>query len=506
MELKVQAGDIANWKGDGIVVNLFEGVKTPAGATAAVDKALGGTLAKLIEKGDIKGKLGSATVVHTVDRLPADRVCVVGLGKESEFTVDRSREAAANGAKALRSAGAKRIATIVHGAGTGGLDIEKAAQATAEGMLLGLWRFRKYHTGPDEAGQIEELVILERDPGKVQSVQTGAARGQVLAQANNLARELANEPGNTITPTRLAEIAGEIANQYGLEFYVIDRAKAQELGMGAFLGVAQGSDQPPAMIVMRYWGAGKNAAPGLGLIGKGITFDSGGISLKPGEKMEDMKGDMSGGAAVIAAMQAIAELKPAINVTGIVPATENLPSGKAYKPGDILRASNGKTIEVVNTDAEGRLVLSDALVYATETLKLSPVVDAATLTGAMVVALGNFRTGVFSNDKPLTDLLFQIGEETGERNWAMPMDESYRELIKSDWADIKNSAGRPAGSITAAWFLRTFVGETPWAHLDIAGSVGMMGDGRERGYQNKWGNGTPTRTFVNLALALANKK
>lgn len=506
MELKVQAGDIANWKGDGIVVNLFEGVKTPAGATAAVDKALGGTLAKLIEKGDIKGKLGSATVVHTVDRLPADRVCVVGLGKESEFTVDRAREAAANGAKALRSAGAKRIATIVHGAGTGGLDIEKAAQATAEGMLLGLWRFRKYHTGPDEAGQIEELVILERDPGKVQSVQTGAARGQVLAQANNLARELANEPGNTITPTRLAEIAGEIANQYGLEFYVIDRAKAQELGMGAFLGVAQGSDQPPAMIVMRYWGAGKNAAPGLGLIGKGITFDSGGISLKPGEKMEDMKGDMSGGAAVIAAMQAIAELKPTINVTGIVPATENLPSGKAYKPGDILRASNGKTIEVVNTDAEGRLVLSDALVYATETLKLSPVVDAATLTGAMVVALGNFRTGVFSNDKPLTDLLFQIGEETGERNWAMPMDESYRELIKSDWADIKNSAGRPAGSITAAWFLRTFVGETPWAHLDIAGSVGMMGDGRERGYQNKWGNGTPTRTFVNLALALANKK
>jgi leucyl aminopeptidase len=276
--------------------------------------------------------------------------------------------------------------------------------------------------------------------------------------------------------------------------------------MGAFLGVAQGSDQPPAMIVMRYWGAGKNAAPGLGLVGKGITFDSGGISLKPGEKMEDMKGDMSGGAAVIAAMQAIAELKPAINVTGIVPATENLPSGKAYKPGDILRASNGKTIEVVNTDAEGRLVLSDALVYATETLKLSPVVDAATLTGAMVVALGNFRTGVFSNDKPLTDLLFHIGEETGERNWAMPMDESYRELIKSDWADIKNSAGRPAGSITAAWFLRTFVGETPWAHLDIAGSVGMMGDGKERGYQNKWGNGTPTRTFVNLALALASKK
>jgi leucyl aminopeptidase len=329
--------------------------------------------------------------------------------------------------------------------------------------------------------------------------------GRITAEATNLARNLSNEPGNTITPTRLAEIARDIAQKHQLEFYIIDRAKAKELGMGAFLGVAQGSDEPPAMIVMRYWGAGKNGAPGLGLIGKGITFDSGGISLKPGEGMQDMKGDMSGGAAVIAAMQAIGELKPKINITGIVPATENLPSGKAYKPGDILTASNGKTIEVVNTDAEGRLVLSDALAYATGTLKLSPVVDAATLTGAMVVALGNHRTGVFSNDKSLTDLLFKIGEETGETNWAMPMDPEYGDLIKSDWADIKNSSGRPAGSITAAWFIRNFVGETPWAHLDIAGSVGLMGDAKENGYKNKWGNGTPTRTFINLALALASK-
>ncbi len=508
MELLAQVGNVTTWKGDGVVVNLFEGAAAPGGATAAVDKALDGMLSKLIAGGEIKGRLGNTTVVHTFGKLPADRVCVVGLGKENEFTPDRARQAAAAGARALRNAGAKRIATIVHGAGAGKLDVESAAQATAEGTLLGLWRFRKYHTVPDEVGTLEQVVVLEQDSKKAQAVEAGIARGIIMAEATNLARDLANEPGNTITPTRLAEIAQGIASKYGMEFYVIDRAKAKELGMGAFLGVAQGSDEPPAMIVMRYWGAGKDAAPGLGIIGKGITFDSGGISIKPSENMGDMKGDMSGGAATIAAMQGIAQLRPKINVTGIIPATENLPSGKAFKPGDILKASNGKTIEIITTDAEGRLVLADGLVYAINTLKLSPVVDAATLTGAMAVALGQLRTGVFSNNKELSDLLFKIGEESGEKNWPMPMDEEYDEQIKSDWADIKNSGGRPAGSITAAWFLRHFVDHVPWAHLDIAGSAHIMGgtDHKEKGYQNKWGNGIPTRTFINLALALAEKK
>jgi leucyl aminopeptidase len=506
MDLKVQVGDVINWKGDGILVNLFEGVTEPGGATGAVNQALGGLLSQMIKQNALSGKLGKATVVYTLGKLPAERVCVAGLGKESEFTLDHARQAAANGARALRTAGAEHIATIVHGAGIGGLDVESAAQATVEGVWLGLWRFRKYHTLEEEDGrEIKEVTVLDGDPERIRAVERGAERGRILAEATNLARDLANEPGNTLTPTRLAEIAKDVAEKNGLEFHVIDRAQAQELGMGAFLGVAQGSDQPPAMIVMRYWGAGKDAAPGLGLIGKGITFDSGGISLKPGDHMEDMKGDMSGGAAVIAAMQAIGQLKPKVNVTGIVPATENLPSGKALKPGDILKASKGKTIEVVNTDAEGRLILSDALVYATQTLKLSPIVDAATLTGAMVIALGHFRTGVFSNDPEFASLVHRIGEETGEKNWMMPMDEEYRDLIKSDWADIKNSAGRPAGSITAAWFLRYFVDNVPWAHLDIAGSSNIM-EGKERGYQNKWGNGVPTRTFVNLALALAKQQ
>ncbi len=333
MEFKLEAGDISSWKGDAILVTLFEGVTSPGGATGAVDRALNGLLTRLIEKGDIKGKLGNATIVHTLERLPAERVCVVGLGKESEFNADRARQSAANGVRALRNAGAKAIATVVHGAGpAGGLDLERAAQATAEGMVLGLWRFRKYHTENDGVGELEQVTILEPDSSPLESVRRGLERGRVVAEATNLARDLANEPSNAKTPTRLAEIAKQVAQRSGLEYYVIDRDQARELGMGAFLGVAQGSAEPPAVIVMRYWGAGQDGAPGLGLIGKGITFDSGGISIKPSEHMEDMKGDMSGGAAVIAAMQAIGQLKPKINVTGIVPATENLPGEGLSSP------------------------------------------------------------------------------------------------------------------------------------------------------------------------------
>ncbi len=504
MELKVQIGDVADFPCDGIIVNLFEGVTTPGGATGALDQALKGLIGKLIANGDVKGNLGSATVVHTVDRLPAPRVCVVGLGKADEFTLDRVRVAAANGAKALRSAGAQQIATITHGAGIGALDAEQAAQATAEGIVLGLWRFPKYKSKPDE-NEIEQVVILERDANKAKAIAAGVARGRIIAESTNLARDLSNEPGNALTPTRLAAIAGEIAKERGLEFYVIDRAQAQALGMGAFLGVAQGSDEPPALIVLRYWGAGKDAAPGLGLVGKGITFDSGGISLKPGDHMEDMKGDMSGGAAVIGALNGIAQLQPKINVTGVVAATENMPSGKAYKPGDILRALNGKTIEIINTDAEGRLVLADAVAYASGTLKLDPIVDAATLTGAIMVALGSTRTGVFANDDAWAKTICETGDALGEKMWQMPMDEEYAERIKSDWADMKNTGGRPAGAISGAWLIRHFAAEgTRWAHLDIAGTA-QTGDGTERGYINKFGTGVPTRTFIQLALKLANQ-
>jgi leucyl aminopeptidase len=507
LDLNVESTDISRWRGDGIVVNLFEGAKEPVGISAQVDRALGGVITEIIKDSSYKAELTTSRVFYTLGRIPATWVCVVGLGKERDFTLDRARLAAAYGVKALRKAGAKNIATIIHGAGFGEMDLATAAQANAEGVVMGLWRYKKYHTrAADELQEedfryeIESVTLVTPEEGDRSVVQEAAERGRIMGEATNLARELANEPGNTLTPMRLSEIARQIAEKNGLEFYVIDREEAQRKGMGAFLGVAQGSEQPPAMIVMRYWGAGKDQPGGLGLIGKGITFDSGGISLKPGENMEHMKGDMSGGAAVIGAMQAIAQLKPKTNVTGIVAATENMPGGKAYKPGDILRAMNGKTIEVVNTDAEGRLVLADAVAYATSELKLDTVLDAATLTGAIVIALGFHRTGFFTNDDALARKISELGTRTGERMWQLPMDKEYKELLKSDWADLKNTGGRPAGSITGAWFIRSFVENgARWAHLDIAGST-HLGDAKERGYVNKWGTGVPTRTFIEFAL------
>ncbi len=504
MDLQVQSGDIAQWQGDGIIVSVFKGGEL-TGAAEVVDRALGGALGNIIKDSEFKGEIGRTRVIYTLGKLPATRVCVVGLGKQSDFTLDSIRRAAAQSAKALRAAGAKSIASVVPGEGQAGIDPGSAAQAAAEGLCLGLWRFRKYFGDSDETAEEDfrsdiQKVTLFVGESDLAAARAGAERGRIIAEGNNLARELANEPGNSMTPTRMAEIAREVAEKNGLEFYVIDREEAKRKGMGAFLGVAQGSDQPPVMFVMRYWGAGKDQPGGLGLVGKGLTFDSGGISIKPAENMEHMKGDMSGGAAVIGAMQAIAQLKPHVNVTGVVAATENMPSGKAYKPGDILKAMNGKTIEVVNTDAEGRLVLADAVTYATQELKLDTVIDAATLTGAVVVALGHYRTGVFANDDTLAQKIAELGNRTGERMWQMPMDREYREQLRSDWADIKNTGGRAGGSITGAWFIRSFVENgAKWAHLDIAGTA-HLGDAKERGYLNKFGTGVPTRTFIELAL------
>lgn len=509
MELQVEVGWLSRWSGDGIVVMVFQD-EPLSGVTADVDRALGNPIQRALDNKEFSARYTLHYAFYSMGTLPAARVAVVGLGKREKFKLDRARRAAADGVKDLRKLGAKRVAL---GLVSQGLELADAAQATAEGVVMGLFRFQKYYTQAADAlweddfrNEIESVTILVDDAAQLETVRAAVERGKILGEANNLARTLANEPGNQMTPMQLAEQARAMSEQNGLEFFVIDRAEAEKKGMGAFLGVAQGSQNPPAMIVMRYWGNPESKEGGLGLIGKGITFDSGGISLKPADGMENMKGDMSGGAATIAAMQAIARLKPKINVTGIVAAAENMPGGNAFKPGDILRAMNGMTIEVNNTDAEGRLVLADAVAYATKELKLTPVLDAATLTGAVVVALGIYRTGVFTNDDELAESLYEIGERTGERNWQMPMDEEYLLSIRSDWADLKNSGGRSGGAITGAWFIRSFVEKgAKWAHLDIAGAANI-GEAKERGYINKWGNGTPTRTFVEFALQLANSK
>lgn len=509
MELRVEVGQLSQWQGDGIVVTVFQN-EGLSGAGAGVDRALKGEILRALDSKEFSARYTLHYAFYTLGALPAARVAVVGLGKREKFKLDRVRRAAADGAKDLRKLGAKHIAL---GITNDGLDLTDAAQAIAEGVVMGLFRFQKYYTDAadplwedDFRSEIESVTILVDDAAQLDSVRAAVERGRILGEANNFARTLANEPSNHLTPLHLAEHARDIAAKNDLEFYVIDRDKAQEMGMGAFLGVAQGSQNPPAMIVMRYWGDKENQDKAIGIIGKGITFDSGGISIKPADGMENMKGDMSGGAATIAAMQAIAQLKPKINVTGIVAAAENMPSGSAFKPGDILRAMNGMTIEVNNTDAEGRLVLADAVAYASKELKLNPILDAATLTGAVVVALGVYRAGVFTNDDELADTLYEIGEKTGEKNWQMPMDDEYLLALRSDWADLRNSGGRAGGSITGAWFIRSFVEKgTKWAHLDIAGAVNL-GEGKERGYINKWGNGTPTRTFVEFALQMANGK
>ena len=498
MDIRVIAGNITQIEADAVVVNLFEGVSSPGGGTGAVDAALGGAISQLIAGGDIKGKLNETTLIHTFGRLPAPRVLVVGLGKSADFTLERVRQVSGTAAKALRRVGASRISTIVHGAGIAGLDPEASAQAVAEGTLLGLYTFNRYKKADPDRREVAELLIVERDAAKVAVFERGVATGRIIADATNYARDMINAPGRDLTPTDMARLATESARELGLDIEVFDRDQMVELGMGGLLGVARGSEEPPQFIVLHYRGADPAAAP-VAFVGKGITFDSGGISIKPADGMDEMKTDMSGGAAVIGAMRAIAQLKPRLNIIGVAPATENMPSGTALKPGDIIRPMSGKTIEVVNTDAEGRLILADGLAYARQQ-GATAIIDLATLTGACTVALGHACSGGMTNNQALFDKVVAAGEAAGERIWQLPMYDDYDEQIKSDVADMKNTGGRPAGTITAAKLLAEFAEDTPWVHLDIAGTARAD---KEQPYIPKGGSGVGVRTLINLALALA---
>jgi leucyl aminopeptidase len=507
-------GDVTTFAGDGLVVNLFEGAGTSAkdgrrtragavkplgGATAAVNAALGGAITTLIQAGETTGKWGEQTLLHTFGRLRVQRVLVMGLGKAEELTVDRVRAAAAEAARALRKIGARHIGTIAHGAGAGGFNPAQATQALVEGTLLGLYRFTAYKINNDTTKAIERLTIVERDRQRLRAMTEAVRRGRILAEAANAARDLVNEPGNTLTPTELARRARAMARAARVRCEVLGPAQLRRLGAGGLLGVARGSREPARLIVLSY--RGRRGGPHLGLVGKGVTFDSGGISIKPAENMEAMKGDMAGAAAAIAAVCAIARLGLPIRVTAVVPATENLPSGTALKPGDILRAMSGGTIEVINTDAEGRLILADGLTYARRR-RVTHLVDAATLTGACVVALGTINSGAFTNNQPWLEKVLAAGRDVGEKIWPMPMDPEYDELIKSDIAEIKNTGGRKGGAVTAAKFLQHFVGETPWVHLDIAGT---SESDKEKGYQSKGATGVMARTFTTLAMEMLAK-
>ncbi len=498
MEIRVITTDITKVEAGAIVVNLFEGAKSLDSDIAIMDKALDGAISQLISQGEIKGKLSEITIIHSLGKLSAARVVIAGLGKKQELTLDKIRGVVAEACRLLQKKGIDDIATIAQGAGIADITLKSAAQAITEGALLGLYSFRRHITKEAEDGEIKQLSIVASNKADVLPLEQGRDEGRVLAEAVKLARDMVNEPANYMTPGHMAEVAKKLAQDYGLELSVLEQEQMQQSGMGALLGVAQGSAQLPKFIVLSYKGNGSGEID-LALVGKGTTFDSGGISLKPGNKMEEMKGDMSGGAAVMAAISAIARLKPEINVTAIIPAVENLPGGHALKPGDILAAMTGKTIEIISTDAEGRLIMADALGYANK-LKAKLVVDVATLTGACIVALGNICTGAFTNNQELANKVIAAGARAGELIWQMPMYDEYKEQNKSDVADIKNVGGKNAGAITAAQFLAEFVGDTPWVHLDIAGT---SRSDNEHNYLVKGATGVPVRTLVNLALAIA---
>lgn len=498
MEIKIIAGDIVKTEADAVIVNIFEGTERPEGVTAALDEALGGVIAGLIAKGEIKGKLNQMTVIHSLGKLPAAKVVVIGLGKKDELTTEKIRQTVGAACRSLKKSRAAVITTVSHGSGVAAITAEGSAQAITEGAMLGTYEFRQHKTKEAEYGDIKELTIMEAEAAIISALEQGHNKGRIMAEAANLARDMVNEPANFMTPTNMADAAVKLAEKNGLEVSILERERMEELGMGALLGVAQGSQQPPKFIVLNYKG-GDSKSIDIALLGKAITFDSGGISIKPSDGMGEMKSDMAGGASVIGAMMAIARLKPKINVLGLVPATENLPSGTALKPGDVLKAMEGKTIEIISTDAEGRLVLADALGYARKN-GARQIVDVATLTGAMRVALGDICTGAFANNQELVDKVVAAGAEAGERIWQMPMYDEYKELNKSDVADVKNVGGRLAGSISAAQFLAEFAMDTNWVHLDIAGTG--MAD-KTKGYQVKGATGVPVRTLVNLVLSLA---
>ena len=511
IEVRVSTRDVQQFEGDAVAVGVFadgEGLEGPA---ASLDGAAAGVIGALRASGEVTGAADEVTLLHTLGKIEPARVAIVGLGQRQRFTADRVRRSAAIACRALRRAGAHHIGLALAWAESG-VNLAQAARAATEGALLGLYEFDLYKGGSDDGDgasgsaadgrrrrRIEAITILGR--GREHALRAAVERGCILAEATNMARDLGNEPPNVLTPTEFANRAWAMAEQFGLECEVLGPDELEALRMGALLGVARGSAEPPRLIILRYRG-GPTDQPGVGLVGKGITFDSGGISIKPADHMDEMKMDMCGGAAVVGAMQAIAQLKPAINVTGLVPTTENMPGGRAYHPGDILRVSNGKTIEIVNTDAEGRLILADALSHAVR-LGLAPIVDAATLTGAIVVALGHLRAGLFSNDETLQRVIQQAAEASGERVWPMPMDPEYEALIRSDIADVKQTGGRWGGSIAAAKVLANFVDNIPWAHLDIAG-VNARAEREPDG--DKGATGAGVRLFAELATVLAERR
>jgi leucyl aminopeptidase len=471
-------------KTDALIVLTQEGVRRPD---------LEKPLASVLDSGEIRGKFLDFTLLHNVSGFAAKRLLVAGAGKPEKLTPGGMAKLAGAAMRFLRGKGVKDVALLLEDALASAEFVEAAARAS----VTSVWEPDRLRTAREDLDKHVESVTILAATGDA-GLSAACRRGVVIGEASNVARDIAVEPPNRLYPTALAERAQAVATASGLAIDILDRDRMQQLGMGTLLGVAQGSAQPPVMIVMSYKpekAAEKGGSDAhLALIGKGVTFDTGGISIKPADGMEKMKYDMAGGAAVIGAMQAIAKLKPGVAVTGIIPAVENMPGGRAQRPGDIVTSLSGKTVEVLNTDAEGRLILCDAITYSKQ-LGCTHLVDAATLTGAIAVALGHVRAGVFSNDEGLAAKWMAAAESSGELMWRMPLDDEYREQLKSVYADIQNIGARWGGACTAAMFLKEFAGDTPWVHVDVAGTA-WLDDAKA--WLAKGPTAIPLGTFVNF--------
>lgn len=459
-----------------------------------LDKALHGAIRQLYATGEFRGKVMETCWLYRPAGIQAERILLIGGGPESKFDGIALRRVAGAAVREIRARSLSEATFVVPATWKNSLGV----RAVIEGAITGEYDPERYKTAEAEKRRRIEKLALYLDE-VTEEIQAARDEAVIIAESQNYARELANEPPNVLTPQELAQRARQLAEESGLEWDILDEARMRQLGMGALLGVAQGSDQPPALIVLHY--RPKQPPMGhthLGLLGKAVTFDTGGISLKPSEKMDQMKFDMAGGAAVLGAMRAIASLRPPVAVTGIIPAVENMPGPRAQRPGDIVRTMSGKTVEVLNTDAEGRLILADAITYA-QKLGCNRLIDAATLTGAIVVALGHVNTGLFTNNQSFADQVLRAAQAEGEKMWQMPLDDEYREELRSAFADIPNIGSRWGGAITAAMFLKEFVGDLPWVHLDIAGTAWLE---ESKPYMAKGATGVGVRTFVRLALDL----
>lgn len=495
MDVQVSTEKLKEQDVQALAVAVFKDEKADGGFLKDLDAATGGLIKSVIESEELKGKEGETVYMHLAGidgGLKARRLLLVGVGAQEDYHAAQVSQMAGTAARFLRSKSIKTLALVPRAEG----DDERFAAAAVEGAVMGLFEPDKYRTVDKEERAIDRLVV-HFEGADEETLKRSVERGRIIGESVNFTRELSNEPGGYLTPTDMADRAREIANEFGLNVDVLDEARMEQEGMGALLSVSRGSEQPAKLMILRY--TPREAASGeddnlLAFVGKGITFDSGGISLKPGENMELMKYDMTGGATVLGAMRAIAQLKPSISVLGVVPASENLPSGKATKPGDVVRAMSGKTIEIINTDAEGRLVLSDAICYAKK-LGAKRIIDMATLTGAVTIALGDVNTAILGTDQELINEVIEAGREVGEKFWQLPLDKEYTKQIKSDIADIKNVGGRKAGTITAAAFLKEFADGVSWAHLDIAGTA--WGDDAKP-FRAKGPTGIAVRTLINI--------